>query len=273
MDDEDDLRDCWAIVRSHTPRPPEPWGDVLTARLWKEHVVVINGPPGTRERALRETQKNLSEVVAFKPCSMLDSPHASISKAWLVSDDGVKQTLLRVFSYYEFVNNRMPVRYYAYEGHEGEVPALLHYTLMAAKVARVTWTVETGREYLYFYWDQNTRASQLDAAERLAEFLGMRNASVETDLSIARLMNFLYLANKVKNINTMYLAFDNIDHGNRWQLRTIETLLKLVQEREDLFGCFALVLGWSGEDEMLNRCTKLVLPALEAALNRSISVH
>ena len=272
MDDEDDFQDCWATVRSQKPRPPQPWGEVLAAHVWKEPIVVINGSLEARERALAEVQYSLAQTVVQKPCLMLHSPHVSISKSWLDSDSGVKHTLMAVFKDYERVNQRPPVVYDTVDGCQGTVPALLHDTLYDAKASRATWTVEAGRQFLHEFWDTDGAGRRLRIIERLEDWLGLGNVDVENDLCIARLMNFLYLANKVKTISNIHLAFDCLDQGNNTELATIETMLKLIRDRDDLFGCFGLVLGWSGEDKMLNRLNQFA-PVCEAALQNSLTVH
>ena len=280
MDEDDDsLESYWAQVRSTKPRDPLPWGEELAARVWKEPVVAIAGSFEVREKALAEMQVSLAQTVVRKPCIMLHSSHVSISKAWLDSDAGAKQTLVAVFSHYERVNHRPPITY-SFIGdsyvspHTGSVPGLIADTVQAARPIRATWNVETGRPLLYACYDHNERAVEhFLATERLEEFLGIApDIEVENDLCIARLMNFLYLANKVKTISNVYLSFDCLDQGNEVELRTIETMLKLIRDREDLFGCFALVLGWSGEDKMLNRLSKFA-PVCEAALQNSLTAY
>ena len=280
MDEDDDsLESYWAQVRSTKPRDPLPWGEELAARVWKEPVVAIAGSFEVREKALAEMQVSLAQTVVRKPCIMLHSPHVSISKAWLDSGYGAMRTLGAVFGHYGRVNQRPPVTYSVTADRiqgsfSGTLPGLLVDTLLDAQSTRTTWTVETGRPLLYACYDQEyLTANHFHAAERLFEWLGLADTiEVENDLCIARLMNFLYLANKVKTISNVYLSFDCLDQGNEVELRTIETMLKLIRDREDLFGCFALVLGWSGEDKMLNRLSKFA-PVCEAALQNSLTAY
>jgi len=259
--DDDPVQASWADVCVW--RPKLPWQEELEKLALRDQVVSIAGTWAHREAALALLAGKLEggrRIVLLDP---------QPTRAWTYGK-GAFETLQKVF--------------WAYHGRRSHDPRLFG---LGSQLASLVWdTLETAaasnglpggaRAYPCARFIEQWQTA-VDERGRVAACLEAQQwidgeipkptspADLLPVAYVARPFQFLHLAQRLGLIGRVHLAFDGLDSGSEYKLKSIEKLLSLAQECDT---SFSFVLGWSGSDDDFKRLAS-ELPVLATELKRT----
>lgn len=256
--EDDPVAASWRDVLPY--RPPLPWQEELEKRVLSERVVSLQGPWNARKIALDHLQASLATDDLSKRVVLLGHDRG-FARAWTYGR-GVAESLYKVFKLYQEWTMRIPAV-------TGVAPLIVD-TLEAGVAGHNVFLDNAAGGFARRYQRASREADEHHKiASETQDWLHEELPKPKTDdlpaAYVAHPFHFLRLAYDLKCVGSMHFAFDGLDSGGKFKLRSIEKLLSLAQ---DCGTPFTFVLGWSGSDDDFKRLAS-ELPELATELKRS----
>jgi hypothetical protein len=256
--DDDPVQASWADVC--VCRSALPWQEELEKRALRDQIVTLVGPWRQREAALWL----LAEKLQTGRRVQLMAPKTA--RSWTYGR-GAAETLGKVFMSYQATRAHDPRLF----GVGSQLAPLVWDTLEGWARTRAPGAADPAAWAVERWQTTDNERDHVVICHETQEWLvgNIPKPTTADELLpvayVARPFQFLLMSHRLGLIGPVHLAFDGLDFGSEYKLKSIEKLLSLAQE---CVTPLSFVLGWSGSDDDFKRLAS-ELPVLATELKRS----